>query len=124
MADFLPNLQPKDVGPIVALILCFLAGMTVWITLQWRLHRRTEMEVALKHEMLNRGLSADEIERVMRASMTPAEPREQEKTAARPPEPERTRHRPWWAFLDWLEGQNHPPEPERPRRRRWWCHKG
>ena len=51
------------------MILFFVAGMVVWLSLQWRLHRRTEMEAALKQEMLQRGMSAEEIERVLSARM-------------------------------------------------------
>ena len=57
-----------DVSAIVFLALAFLAGMTVWHMLQSRL-RRTEIEAALKQDMLNRGMSADEIERVLRAPL-------------------------------------------------------
>jgi hypothetical protein len=52
----------------VVFLFLFLATMTTWLSLQWRLHRRTEIEAALKHDMLNRGMSADDIERVLRAS--------------------------------------------------------
>ena len=68
MEALLSRLASEDVTAIVFLALAFLAGMIVWLTLQWRLHRRTEIEAALKQEMLNRGMSAEEIERVLRAS--------------------------------------------------------
>jgi hypothetical protein len=70
MPDLLPGLASHDVVVIVFFVLACLAGMTVWLTLQWRLHRRTEMEAALKQEMLNRGMSAEEIERVLRAHLS------------------------------------------------------
>jgi hypothetical protein len=41
------------------------AFVVTWAMIQWRLHRRAEMESVLKKEMLDRGLSADEIERVI-----------------------------------------------------------
>jgi hypothetical protein len=124
MAEFLSNLRSDDIVVVVLFLLCFLAGMIVWISLQWRLHRRTEMEVILKQDMLNRGMSADDIDRVLRASMTPGEPRQPERPAAKPQEPEKEPARPWWAFLEWLDAHKHTHEPEKPRRRRWWCHKG
>jgi hypothetical protein len=74
MAEFLSNVALKDLAPILVLVLCFLAAMIIWLSLQWRLHRRTEFEVALKQEMLNRGMSAADIERVLKASMTSADP--------------------------------------------------
>jgi hypothetical protein len=66
----LARLTSDDVALIVLFILAFLAGMTVWLTLQWRLHRRTEIEAALKQDMLNRGMSAGEIGRVLKATLT------------------------------------------------------
>jgi hypothetical protein len=67
MQDLLSRLASHEVVGIVFFALAFLAGMIVWLTLQWRLHRRTELEAALKQDMLNRGMSAEEIERVLRA---------------------------------------------------------
>jgi hypothetical protein len=70
MEDLLSRLTSSDVTGIVFFGLAFLAGMVVWLTLQWRLHRRTEIEAALKQDMLNRGMSAEEIERVLRARLS------------------------------------------------------
>jgi len=69
MSDLLSRVPPHDVPAIVFSALAFVAGLVVWLTYQWRLHRRTEIEAALKQDMLNRGMSAEEIERVMRASL-------------------------------------------------------
>jgi hypothetical protein len=68
MEDLLSRLKSEDMAVIVLFVLVFLAGMIVWLTLQWRLHRRAEIDAALKQDMLNRGMSAEEIERVLRAS--------------------------------------------------------
>jgi hypothetical protein len=57
-----------DASAIVFLALTLLAGMIGWHMLQSRV-RRTEIEGALKQDMLNRGMSADEIERVLRARL-------------------------------------------------------
>jgi hypothetical protein len=67
--EFFSRLTSEDTVGVIAITLTFLAGMIVWLTLQWRLHRRTEMEVRLKREMLSRGLSAEEMERVLRAPL-------------------------------------------------------
>jgi hypothetical protein len=72
MEDLLSRIQSHDLVPIISIALVFLAGMIVWLTLQWRLHRRTELEIALKRDMLERGMSADEIERVMGCHLTPS----------------------------------------------------
>jgi hypothetical protein len=61
-----------EVVVVVFLVLAFLMALIVWLTLQWRLHRRTEIEAALKHDMLSRGMTADEIERVLKASRSSA----------------------------------------------------
>jgi hypothetical protein len=66
--DFISRLTSSDLTVVVFFILACIAGITVWVTLQWRLHRRTEIEAALKQEMIRRGMSAEEIERVIRAS--------------------------------------------------------
>src|SRR5262245_6110709 len=68
MAELLSRLRSEDLVVVVLFLLCFLAGLTVWLSLQWRLHRRSELEGALKQDMLNRGMSAEDIERVLRAS--------------------------------------------------------
>jgi hypothetical protein len=67
MEALLSRLASEDVAVLVFFTLAFLAGTIVWLTWQWRLHRRTEIEAALIQEMLNRGMSAGEIERVLRA---------------------------------------------------------
>jgi hypothetical protein len=68
MADF-PKLASDDVVMIVFFVLAFLAGMIVWLSLLWYRHRRIEIEAALKQDMLSRGMSATEIERVMSARL-------------------------------------------------------
>lgn len=73
MEDFFSQLRSEDKTLILFLFLSFLAGMVVWLTLQWRLHRRTEMEMSLKREMVSRGMSAEDIERVLRASSQAAD---------------------------------------------------
>jgi hypothetical protein len=67
MEALLSRLASEDVAAMVFFALAFLAGLIVWLTWQWRLHRRTEIEAALTQEMLNRGMSAEEIVRVLRA---------------------------------------------------------
>jgi hypothetical protein len=69
MEELLARMNSDDVVAVVFLVLAFIAGLVVWLSLQWRLHRRTELEASLKHEMLDRGMTADEIERVLHAGM-------------------------------------------------------
>jgi hypothetical protein len=66
--DFLSRLSSDDLTALCFFVLVAIAGLVVWLSLQWRLHRRTEMEIALKRDMLNRGMTVDEIERVIQAT--------------------------------------------------------
>ena len=67
MQDFLSRIPAHDFVPAIAITLSFAMGLAVFLTKQWRCHRRTEMEIALKQDMVNRGMSAEEIERVLKA---------------------------------------------------------
>lgn len=69
MQESVTHLDSGDVVAIVSMSLTFVTALVGWLTLQWRWHRRTEMEVALKRDMVERGLSAREIERVLGASL-------------------------------------------------------
>jgi hypothetical protein len=69
MESLFSRLASEHVVAIVFFVFAFLTGMIVWLTLQWRLHRRTETEALLKQDMLNRGMSAREIERIVRAPL-------------------------------------------------------
>ena len=65
--------EPALLIPIVMFVGGFLVAITAIVAHHWRAIRRTELEVALKQDMLRRGLSVDEIERVLRASEKPPE---------------------------------------------------
>jgi hypothetical protein len=54
--------------PLVAIVTGALIAITAIISGQWRRIRQAEIDAALKQEMLNRGMPAEEIERVVRAS--------------------------------------------------------
>jgi hypothetical protein len=69
MNEFFSRFSPGQLEGFVIIAIVFTAGLIMFLTWQWRLHRRTEIEASLKHEMISRGMSADEIERVLRASM-------------------------------------------------------
>lgn len=66
---------------LISMFLCgTLIALTAIVVYNWRRVRQTELEASLKQDMLNRGLSVDDIERVLRASSAP--PAEQ--TPAKP----------------------------------------
>ena len=73
MQEFFRSLPPVEILShlvcLVIVVLAFLTFLIVWVPVQWRLHRRTELEAALKQDMLNRGMSAEEIERVLKTSL-------------------------------------------------------
>jgi hypothetical protein len=69
MEELFSRLNSSDAVGVVFFTLAFAAGIVVWLSMQWRMHRRTEMEVALKQLMLERGMSAAEIERVLHARL-------------------------------------------------------
>ena len=65
--------SPELLIPLALTVCGALVGLVAIIAHQWRAVRRTEMELALKQDMLKRGLSVEEIERVLRASEKPPE---------------------------------------------------
>jgi hypothetical protein len=67
--DLWSRVPSHDLVALAFFVLTFLAGVIVWLSLQWRLHRRTELEVALKQDMVARGMSAADIERVLGARL-------------------------------------------------------
>ncbi len=68
MTEWLSQMPPAVLIPLVPVLCGALIALTAIISSQWRKHRQTELEVSLKHDMLNRGFSAEEIERVVKAS--------------------------------------------------------
>ncbi len=53
--------------PVVSIVCGTLVVLTAILAHQWRAARLAEVEASLKQDMLNRGLSAEDIERVIRA---------------------------------------------------------
>jgi hypothetical protein len=71
MFDTLFSKDPGLIVPLVMAVVGALVGIVAIIAHQWRCMRQAEVEGALKQDMLNRGMSADEIERVIRVSNQP-----------------------------------------------------
>jgi hypothetical protein len=69
MNQFLSRFHPGQLEGFVILGAVLITGLIIFLTWQWRIHRRTEMEFSLKQDMINRGMSAEDIERVLTASM-------------------------------------------------------
>lgn len=58
----------------------------VGIAKQWRKARESEHDTVLKQDMIARGMSADDIERVLRASSRGEEPADSVRSQTTPPE--------------------------------------
>jgi hypothetical protein len=74
MLDLLDRVPSHDVTGVLFAVIAGFATLGIFIARYWAKVRRTEIEAALKHDMLQRGLGAEDIERVLRASQAPAEP--------------------------------------------------
>ena len=61
-----------EFSPLLIPIVAIVGGLLIPIVYLIGRMRQTELEINLKNEMIARGMSAEEIERVMRAS-TPSE---------------------------------------------------
>jgi hypothetical protein len=61
-----------SLGPLAIPILAIVGGITIAIiaivSSAWQKNRQVEVEAALKQDMLNRGMSAEDIERVIKAT--------------------------------------------------------
>ena len=68
MAEWLSQMPPSVLVPAIPVVCGALIALTAIISSQWRKHRQTELEASLKHDMLNRGFTAEDIERVVKAS--------------------------------------------------------
>jgi hypothetical protein len=67
MTDLLSRLNGGEIIAFVAVAGGLLCGITAIIAGCWQRVRRAEMATALKQDMLNRGMSADEIRTVLEA---------------------------------------------------------
>ena len=68
--QFISKLEPHDLVTVLVLTLGAVIALVAIVATQWRMHKRTEVEAALKQEMLARGMSAEDIERVIKSGAT------------------------------------------------------
>src|SRR5436309_3231413 len=76
MSELLNHIPSHDVAGLLFAVVAGVVTLGVFIARYWTKVRRAEIDAALKHDMLQRGMGADEIERVLRASQSPAAPAE------------------------------------------------
>jgi hypothetical protein len=67
MHEWLMQMGPTII-PVIAVAGGLLVAIVAIVCGTWHKNRKAEMEIALKQDMLNRGMSAEEIERVIRAT--------------------------------------------------------
>lgn len=67
MTDMLPRLDGGELITIVSVVGGLLVAIIAIIASKWEKVRRAEIAAALKQDMLNRGLSADDIRTVLQA---------------------------------------------------------
>lgn len=72
MMEAISEAIQRDPIPVLAIMMGTLTAVAIIVTKiltkSWQQIRASEADAALKQEMLERGMSADEIERVIRAS--------------------------------------------------------
>ncbi|HMC63678.1 MAG TPA: hypothetical protein VKI65_01955 [Gemmataceae bacterium] len=71
MPDFLARVTSRDMVAIVAVVGGLTVAAIAVLASNWRRVRIAEMEGSLKQQMLEKGMSAAEIEQVLRASKDP-----------------------------------------------------
>jgi hypothetical protein len=66
--NVLSLLHTPFIIPVLAIAGGIVISLVSIISTQWRKARQAELETALKQDMLSRGFSAEEIERVLKSS--------------------------------------------------------
>lgn len=79
--DWNTLLRDDDFSLLLFLSLAALVALVTVITVQWRRIRVAEAEAALKLRMVERGLSVEEIERVLRAGLAAGHHKERRRSA-------------------------------------------
>jgi hypothetical protein len=69
MSELFSRFEPGEFIGLVAVAGGLLCGLVAIVMGIWHEHRKTEVSAALKQEMLNRGMTADDIERILNAGM-------------------------------------------------------
>jgi hypothetical protein len=72
MFDFLDKLNGGEIIGFSSVVGGLLVAIIAVVAMQWRRVRIAEIEASLKQQMLDKGMTAAEIETVMKASQQPA----------------------------------------------------
>jgi hypothetical protein len=68
MAEFLSYIDSHNIVQLVALLLTAICGIVVGVVAIWLGYRKSELTIQLKQDMVNRGMSAEEIKMVLEAA--------------------------------------------------------
>ncbi len=68
MSEFLSRLSGNDAGLFLFLACCLVLGIASIIGVVWYKLRKAEIDASLKQDMLNRGMSAEEIKTILEAA--------------------------------------------------------
>lgn len=71
MSDFFSKFDPTDLTMLFVVAGSFVAGIAAIIGGIWYKIRKAEIAAALKQDMLNRGMSAEDIKTVLEAGSKP-----------------------------------------------------
>jgi SOS response regulatory protein OraA/RecX len=72
MSEFLARFSAGELIGLVAVVMGPLVAIVAVLATQWRKVRIAEMEATLKQQMLDKGMTPDQIEQVMNASNEPS----------------------------------------------------
>jgi hypothetical protein len=67
MSDFLSKLESRDIVGLVTILCCLIFALSPIVAICWYKIHKNRTIAALKHDMLDRGMSAEEIKTVLDA---------------------------------------------------------
>jgi hypothetical protein len=72
MSEFFSKLNSDDLDGLLIVAAALIFGLAAIAIVGWLKMRKAELAANLKHDMLARGMSADDIEKVLNAGNKPA----------------------------------------------------
>jgi hypothetical protein len=67
MTELMTKIQPQDLIPIIAILATFGSAVAIAVAIVWRQVRIANIAATLKRDMIDRGMSAEEIRTVLDA---------------------------------------------------------
>jgi len=72
MPDFLSKLESRDIVGLLTILCCLIFALSPIVAICWYKMHKNRTIAALKQDMLDRGMSADEIKTVLEAGTKPS----------------------------------------------------